>query len=81
MDIPVPEGSPVYAIDDGKVKIAGAHAKYSDLIVQVSIYAIIYFIIIIYNDIYNFCICICSWNTQDGLNLLARSFILTTSIC
>ena len=35
VDIPTPEGTPVYAIDDGKVKIAGNHPAYSDMLVQV----------------------------------------------
>ena len=35
MDIPAPLGTPVYAIDDGVVRIAGVHTSYSDPVVQV----------------------------------------------
>lgn len=35
VDIPAPLGTPVYAIDDGVVRIAGVHSSYSDPVVQV----------------------------------------------
>jgi len=35
VDIPAPLGTPVYAIDDGVVRIAGVHPDYSDPVVQV----------------------------------------------
>ena len=35
VDIPIPEGTPLYAIDDGVVRISGNHSGYSNRIVQV----------------------------------------------
>ena len=35
VDIPIPIGTPLVAIDDGTVRIAGSHPAYSDEVVQV----------------------------------------------
>ena len=35
VDIPIPIGTPLVAIDDGVVSIAGSHPAYSDGVVQV----------------------------------------------
>ena len=35
VDIPTPIGTPLVAIDDGTVRIAGSHSAYSDGVVQV----------------------------------------------
>ncbi len=35
IDIPTPEGTPVYAIANASVRIAGSDPHYSDLLVQV----------------------------------------------
>ena len=35
VDIPIPIGTPLVAIDDGIVRIAGSHETYSDGVVQV----------------------------------------------
>ena len=37
VDIPIPIGTPLVAIDDGIVRIAGSHQAYSDGVVQVCI--------------------------------------------
>ena len=42
VDIPTEDGTPLYAIDDGKVKIAGYHINYSDGTISVSGKKIIY---------------------------------------
>ena len=38
IDIPTALESPIYAIDDGKVLVAGRHRSYSDPLVQVSMH-------------------------------------------
>ena len=35
VDIPIPIGTPLVAIDDGTVRIAGSHSAYGDGVVQV----------------------------------------------
>ena len=35
VDIPTPIGTPLVAVDDGTVRIAGSHSAYSDGVVQV----------------------------------------------
>ena len=37
VDIPIPIGTPLVAIDDGTVRIAGSHQAYNDGVVQVCI--------------------------------------------
>ena len=41
VDIPIPIGTPLVAIDDGTVRIAGSHPAYSDGVVQVLFYVCI----------------------------------------
>ena len=36
VDIPTDDGTPLHAIDDGVVKLAGYHRDYSDGVIQVS---------------------------------------------
>lgn len=38
VDIPIPVGTPLVAIDSGTVRIAGSHQAYSDGVVQVTVY-------------------------------------------
>ena len=78
MDIPTGDGTPLYAIDDGKVKIAGYHINYSDGTISVSEKKLY----IMFNDnkrmycfatlVYN------SLNTLTGMKIVTSSSILTT---
>ena len=42
VDIPIPIGTPLYAIDDGVVRIAGSDPNYSDGVVQASTGALLH---------------------------------------
>lgn len=49
IDIPTPVGTPVRAIDSGKILVAGSHKSYSDPLVQVHIYTRSYILATIHN--------------------------------
>ena len=82
VDIPTPEGTPVYAIDGGKVRIAGTHPSYTDKLVQVKQLphnkyihhaSFIYNVIIISMYMYViYAFCVCNMDNIHGFSLISH---------
>ena len=81
MDIPTDDGTPLHAIDDGVVKLAGYHRDYSDGVIQVSDNGISMYVKIYNSTEFNYCLAtrvFNRFNTKAGMKIVTSSSILTT---